>query len=213
MDEPVPRRTFVRRVATDAVHDAGQIAGLTGVAARMVTQGMIELASPSGGDAERVTPTTGRAGATPTPAVPEAQGSSDATAGQTAAPPRAVAATAAPRARLGADIEALLAARDGWWVAVNRQVAGPLVLPARLRWTDGRVWVPTRAGSALALAVAANAHVTLLWDEHDTSSRLLVFGDGVVTVRHPDDAPADGPADPEAVSIAIVPSHAIRVPA
>jgi hypothetical protein len=201
MDEPVPRRSFVRLVSSDVVHNAGRLAALSGAAAGIVAQGVASLA----GAVEGSPPTVAATGIpTPPPT---------GTAGRH--PPAPVPASAHPVARLDAGTRQLLGAVDRGWLAVNRRNAGPLVLPAGFRFDGDRLSIRGRTGSAMALAVAADAHVTLIVDDAAHDQRCLVFGRAEVL----EGAAAAWDRDEEAelaideARIVIEPTHALRMPA
>lgn len=194
MDEPVPRRSFVRRVATDAVRDAGRLAGWAGAATGMVAHGMAELASAADPSSAADRPSA------PAPAVVTRGG-----------PP-----TPTPHAptagRLDDDTRELLATADGWSMAANRRTAGPLVVRVALVPADDHLDVRTRAGSALALAVGADGHVTLLHDDHGQGTRTLVFGSARVLEGAAAEDATGVPLDADQALIRIAPGHAIRMP-
>ena len=196
MDEPVPRRDFVRQVASDVVQNATRIAALSGTAAGVVASGMAGL-TEAFDEQPADTPSNARR-ATP-PSVPPS------------VPPTPAPVTA----RLDDATRALLGAVDRGWLAVNRRNAGPLVLPTGFRLDDDRVSIRGRAGSAMALAVAADANVTLIVDDLDHAQRCLIFGSAELLEGAAAEAAAsDGDAalGADTALIVIQPTHALRMP-
>ncbi len=227
MDEPVPRRSFVRLVASDVVQNAGRLASLSGAAAGLVTQGVVGLtdafdASGDGPPTSGATPARGPSSTDRPASGPRAGTTSGTLAGTTsgalpATTSGALVGTASPAPpRLDPAMWMLLDATGRGWLAVNRRDAGPLVLPAGFRLTEGRISVRGRAGSALALAVAADPHVTLLVDDIEHHQRCLVFGTARVlegaAAADPSTSETHAPADPDQALIVIGPTHALRTP-
>lgn len=201
MDEPVPRRNFVRLVASDVVRNAGRVAAISGAAAGAVAQGMAGL-SDVFDDGSTHTPTPDA----PVPGVRAYGGSSSSRA---ATMPKAAAVVA----RLDDATWALLRAVDHGWLAMNRQGAGPLALPTRYRVEGDRLSIRGRAGSAMALAVAADGNVTLIVDDPTHATRCLVFARAEVLEGSAAAANPDRALDADGALIVVRPTHALRMPA
>ena len=207
MDEPVPRRNFVRLVASDAVHNAGRIAALSGVAAGVVAQGMASLTETFDDQ--------------PRAPVPPGVTSFDPVADPRSATMRQAAPAPVPQAsppagaRLDEATRRLLGAVDHGWLAVNRRNVGPLVLPITFRLDGDRLSIRGHAGSAMALAVAADANVTLIVDDTDHGQRCLVFGSAALlegTAAASTDDDDDQAVDVDRAVIRIQPTHTLRMP-
>ncbi len=214
MDEPVRRRSFVRLAAADAVQNAGRLAALSGIAAGMVKQGVVSLAS--------VVDPTGDA----TPSQPVAPPST--------APMLTFAASDTPtprRSSVDAAARATLASSSHVLLAVNRHQVGPFINRYPCTVKDEQVWIETRATSAMAQAVRRDPAVTVLLDEPATRQRLMIFGtarlvegaDAIAAqeaggASTPAPAPTTGaaapgvPADPDRALLVVDLSHAVRTP-
>jgi hypothetical protein len=203
MDEPVPRRNFVRLVASDAVQTAGRIASLSGAAAGVVAHGMATL-----------TGAFDESASDPGPSVIPARGGPPGVGRHI--PPATSTSPGTPR--LDDATRRLLEVVDRGWLAVNRRAAGPLVLPAEFRYEHDRLSIRGRAGSAMALAVMGDGHVTLILDDTELHQRCLVFGSARV-LEGAAAAAADGSGNEDASTvvsegalIVIEPTHAVRMP-
>jgi hypothetical protein len=205
MDEPVPRRNFVRLVASDVVQNAGRIAALSGAAAGVVAQGVSGL---TGAFDEQPAGTPGQG-------APLAGGTAPGTSTAPRAAPLPVPQASAPAvAGLDDATWVLLAGVERGWLAVNRRNAGPLVLPTAFLLDGDRLSIRGRAGSAMTLAVAADGNVTLIVDDADRGQRCLVFGraevlEGAAAVSA---SGADEILDADGALIVIQPTHALRMP-
>lgn len=197
MDEPVPRRNFVRLVATGAVQNAGRLAAISGVAAGMVAHGVASLAEavePAATGSPVVTPSLPPGDATPAPLTP--------------APMMTRPHVPTPAARiatLDATTIETLTTTSHVLLAVNRHQAGPFVNRYPFSFADGEVNISTRASSAMAQHIRRDAHVTLMLDEPATDQRLMIFGtarllEGVLE------------GDPEAARIVVEPRTTVRMP-
>jgi len=192
MDEPVPRRSFVRLVAGDAVQNAGRLAALSGLAAGMVAHGVAGLADAV--DAAGPPPVAERPTAdSPTPT-------------SAFAPPPGVL----PSLVLDAATLQTLATTSHLLLLVNRHQAGPFANRYPFAFDGGSVRIETRASSAMAQHIRRDAFVTLMLDEPATGQRLMLSGRA--TLLEGAAAPDGAPGDPERALIVVEPRSIVRVP-
>lgn len=162
------RRRFLRQVSGDAVVTVGRLAGLSSMLGRSL--------SAAGGSVIR-----------DLTELHEATDPPDRLADQIAKPDPIERRWLDPVERLTADQHAFLAASVSATLAINDPSGPPHLGTCHLAWDGTRFRMPSQLFGARATLVERDPHISLLIEEHDTGSWVMIAGVAILEDAHPSD--------------------------
>ena len=178
------RRRFLRQVSGDAVVTVGRLAGLSSMLGR-------SLSAAGGSVARDLTklyePTDPPDDDATARAMPDRVPAPDPIADQIAKPDPGEPHTPDPVERLTADHHAFLAASVSATLAINSPSGPPHLGTCHLAWDGTRFRMPSQLVGARATLVERDPRVSLLIEEHDTGSWVMVAGLATLNDAHSSD--------------------------